>query len=73
MEDNVAEPGDSITLEMAGITEEYANFIWDVQDETGFNTPLFSGPPANIRGNISNGAIGFFYAYSSVRASTIIE
>lgn len=68
-----AKAGDSITAEMSSITEGYANFIWDVQQETGFSTPLFSGPPANIRGNISNGAIGYFAAYSLVRTSTLIE
>ena len=68
-----AAPGDTITLELAGITEEYANFIWGVQDETGFNSPLFSGPPANVLGNVTNGAIGFFHAYGTVRASTVIR
>lgn len=73
MEESEAGVGDTITLEMASITEEYANFIWDVQDESGYNNPLFSGPPANIRGNISNGAIGFFAAYSLLRDTAIIR
>lgn len=68
-----AGPGDTILLEMSRITEEYAEFIWDVQEQSGYNTPMFSGPPANIRSNISNGAIGFFYASSVVRKATIIR
>ena len=68
-----AMPGDTIILEMASITEDYATFIWEVQTESGFSNPLFSGPPANISTNISNGAIGFFQASSQVRAQTVIR
>ncbi|NOX47113.1 MAG: DUF4249 domain-containing protein [Chlorobi bacterium] len=58
--------GDTIILQMSGITETYFNFIKDVQSETfEFNNPLFSGPPANISTNLSGGAMGFFAAYSS--------
>ncbi|MEI6576389.1 MAG: DUF4249 domain-containing protein [Bacteroidota bacterium] len=64
-------PGDTITLQIAGITRDYFNFISDVQSGTGFNNPLFGGPPANIRGNINKGAIGFFAAYSVHYASTL--
>jgi hypothetical protein len=67
-----AQSGDSISLEMGSITREYANFIEDVQAQTGFNSPLFSGPPANIRGNIDNGAIGFFWAYSRLIESALV-
>ena len=72
LEADEAASGDSITLEMGSITEEYAHFIEDVQAQSGFNSPLFSGPPANIRGNIDNGAIGFFWAYSRVMSSAKI-
>jgi uncharacterized protein DUF4249 len=64
-------PGDTITLIMSTTTEDYANFVWDVQDETGYNNPLFSGPPANIPSNISNGALGFFAAFPNRRSSMI--
>jgi hypothetical protein len=62
-EDNSLYPGDTVTLMIANLTEEHANFIWTARIESGFNTPLFSGPPANVQGNVSNGAIGFFAAY----------
>jgi len=66
--------GDTITLRMAGITEEYYNFVVDVLNETfEFNNPLFSGPPANISTNISNGGMGFFTAYAVSYATTIYE
>jgi hypothetical protein len=70
-EDQQIKSGDTITLRMSSITEEYANFIWQAQMESGYSNPLFSGPPANIKGNISNGAIGFFAAYSIAKASKI--
>ena len=66
-------PGDVITFQAGSITKEYANFVWDVQEEVSFSTPLFSGPPANVKGNINNGAIGFFAAYSTAYASTVYQ
>ncbi len=67
----VISTGDTITMEINGITEEYYKFIMAVQIETGYKNPLFSGPPANIKGNISNGAIGYFAACAVNYASTI--
>ena len=67
-----AEAGDTIVFELAGITEEYFNFIFAAQSEAFQGTPLFSGPPANIRSNISNGALGFFTTYSIQRKSIIV-
>jgi hypothetical protein len=64
-------PGDTILLEMNNTGEEYANFLWESQSELIGSYPLFSGPPANVKGNISNGAIGFFSAYACSRASVI--
>jgi hypothetical protein len=61
-------PGDSILVEMNNTGEGYANFLWESQSEIIGSYPLFTGPPANIIGNISNGAIGFFAAYSVSRA-----
>lgn len=65
------EPGDVITLKMSGITEDYYNFILQLQDQTSeYRNPLFSGPPANVITNIE-GATGFFAAYSSTYSSII--
>ncbi len=67
-------PGDSIKLRMAGITSEYYTFVMDVMNETfEFRNPLFSGPPANISTNITNGGMGFFTAYSVSYATTIYD
>ena len=63
-------PGDSMLVEMNNTGEGYANFLWESQSEIIGSYPLFTGPPANIKGNINNGAIGFFAAYSASRAMT---
>lgn len=57
--------GDWVRLTMGGITEDFYHFLEAIEIETGFKTPLFSGPPANVPSNISNGALGFFTAYST--------
>jgi predicted RNA-binding protein with TRAM domain len=69
--EEVLEIGDTITFEINGITEDYYNFIIEAQSQVFTQTPLFSGPPANIRTNLDNGAIGFFAAYSAKYSSTI--
>ncbi len=64
--------GDSIMLELSAITKEYFDFINQVK-QSGFNIPFFSGPPANVVGNVDNGGVGFFAAYSSSYATTIVR
>lgn len=69
--EEVVEVGDTITFEINGITEEYYKYVVEAQSQVFPQTPLFSGPPANIRTNFDNGAIGFFEAYSVQYSSTI--
>lgn len=64
--------GDTITLEMQAITEEYYNYIIQLLTETVWNMGPLGGPPANPVGNISNGAMGFFQAYSVVKITEIV-
>ncbi len=71
--DERVKPGDIITLKVAGITADYFKFIQAVQTEVGGQNPLFSGPPANVPGNVNNGAVGFFAAYANTRVSTIAK
>lgn len=61
-------PGDLVTFEMHGITKEYYNFIIEAQTELFGSNPLFSGPPANVSTNLTNGAVGFFAAVNIKRA-----
>jgi hypothetical protein len=72
-EDNRLNTGDLVTILIANLTEEHANFILTARTENSFNTPLFSGPPANVQGNISNGAIGFFAAYQPQYVSRVYQ
>ncbi|MFW5645071.1 MAG: DUF4249 domain-containing protein [Bacteroidota bacterium] len=71
-EDERLNPGDIVTFEANGITEEYYNFLLQAQNESFGQNPLFSGPPANISSNISNGALGFFTAYSISRSNAVV-
>ena len=64
-------PGDTVTVEVNNIGKEYFNFLFEAQAELRGSNPLFSGPPANVKGNISNGAVGFFTAYSATRSFAI--
>jgi len=64
--------GDTITLELNAIEQVFFDFISGAQQEIVGNNPLFSGPPANVVSNISNGAMGIFAAYSVQRTSAIL-
>ncbi len=66
-------PGDKVTLIVSLISEEYYNFIMEAQIELQPHDPMFSGPPANVSSNVSNGAVGYFAAFASTSASTYFE
>lgn len=63
-------PGDTVTVELHSLTEQYYNFL-RVLDENQNAGDLFDTPPSNIQGNLSNGAFGYF-ATSSISSKTII-
>ncbi len=67
------EPGDKITFEISGINESYYDYVTNAQLELMGQNPMFSGPPANLIGNINNGALGYFAVYASERSSVILE
>ncbi|MCB0402387.1 MAG: DUF4249 domain-containing protein [Flavobacteriales bacterium] len=60
-----------IAIEMHSISRSYYDFLLAIALETQYNGDLFSGPPANIPSNVSNGALGFFRA--SAVSSMYIE
>jgi hypothetical protein len=62
-------PGDIVSAEVNSISKDYYSFVMEAQAELRGSNPLFSGPPANVKGNISSGAVGFFSAYSATRSS----
>ncbi len=72
-EEDQLDPGDLFTLVLSNITKEYINFVSEVQIEIQPKEPLFSGPPANVSSNISNGAAGWFTSYPSAFSSTIVQ
>jgi hypothetical protein len=69
----VLRDGDTVTFQGCNIPEDYFDFVQTLQSVTGFQTPLFSGPPANVKGNISNGAVGFFAAYAVTYSSKVFH
>lgn len=66
-------PNDTITFQGCNLTEEYFRFIYSLVQTTGFQSPLFSGPPANVKSNVSNGAVGFFTAYAVNYSSVVFQ
>lgn len=64
--------GDTITLVMSAVTEDYYNFYTELRSESGFSNPLFAGPPANIRSNIEEGGLGYFSARKVARTRVIV-
>lgn len=67
--------GDTVTLEMYGITEEYFTFLYDFINDYYPKLPIFSGPSANAYSNIEPGekAIGVFTAYSVKRKKIVYK
>jgi hypothetical protein len=65
--------GDSISLEIRCISLEYYNYINEYQDVMGGSNPFFGSSPANVRGNVSGNAIGFFAAYCNRKAYVIVS
>jgi hypothetical protein len=71
-EDESLKTGDTVTAEIHVIEKEFADFVRSARSNLSGSNPLFSGPPANVKGNINNGAIGFFAAYSVSRARIVV-
>jgi len=65
--------GDHYTLLASNITKEYYDYMTSLQDEVGDKNPLFSGPPANAKGNISHGALGFFTSFLTTSFTVKLE
>ncbi len=65
LNEDVMKPGDNYTLMASNITKEYYDYLTALQDEVGEKNPLFSGPPANVEGNINKGALGFFTSFQT--------
>ncbi|MFO8055126.1 MAG: DUF4249 domain-containing protein [Bacteroidales bacterium] len=64
---------DEITVVTHSITRDYFEFIAAFRQEASSGGGQFSGPPANVRGNISNGGLGFFSAMALSRNHTVYQ
>ena len=73
LNENVLKAGDSYTLLASNITRSYYEYITALQEETEEKNPLFSGPPANVPGNINHGALGFFTAFQTTWYSVQLQ
>lgn len=71
-EDEVLKAGDRVTAEVDAIEKGFSEFIWGARFNLYGSNPLFNGPPANVKGNINNGAIGYFAAYSLSRTTLTV-
>jgi hypothetical protein len=65
--------GDTITFELNILTSVYYDFLQAARQEINGGNPLFAGPPANVPGNISGGALGIFGAYTTSRRLVVLE
>lgn len=66
-------PGDTLTLAVSSIDEDYFRFFQELRTGSGQSNPLFSGPAANIRSNVKEGALGYFSATYLTRASIVVR
>lgn len=64
---------DLVTLETYSMTEDYFDFANELQFMDQEQSPMFGGPPANIRSNISNNAVGFFAVYAITRNNITVK
>ena len=66
------EVGDVVKLDVMSIDKSYNDYLISVLIQSEFQGGLFSGPAANVKGNLSNGALGYFYASDVSSAETIV-
>ncbi len=55
--------GAQISHQLFSLSEEYYEYLRSIFIETEWRGTLFDTPPANVKGNIDNGALGFFSAH----------
>ena len=68
-----AEPGEQFVVEQYGLNRDAYDFYLSIQFETDFKGGIFDAPPANIVGNLDNGALGFFLTAAVARDTVLIE
>ena len=66
------EKGDTVVLDLFSIGKETSDFLSDIETEI-FRDGPFDPPPANIRTNITGGAVGYFIASGGKREIKVVE
>ena len=68
---------DTVTLVTQCVTKEYNSYYWELNAESSYSSPLFSGPPANVstnlEGSAGHGPVGFFETHAVSRISKVIK
>lgn len=65
--------GDTIQQRKMAISDPYYLFLRAVLLETKYYGGVLSSVPANVQTNVSNGAVGFFSASSSISRKSLIK
>jgi hypothetical protein len=65
--------GDSVKIDLIALDKAGYDFYKTLQQSFNSGSSPFSTPPANPIGNISNGALGYFGAYSITSRSVVLE
>jgi hypothetical protein len=64
---------DTLDISLQSVSKEFFDYFTSIVNNTGYEPdPFFSTTPANFKGNISNGGLGFFQA-SSVRKQNCVR
>lgn len=64
---------DKVKVDLFTIDYPTLKYYEALQIQTNNSGSIFDGPPANIIGNISNGAVGYFYVSSSFSHRLIVK
>jgi len=64
--------GDTAVVEMHSIGIETSRFLQDIENEIYRGSP-FDPPPANVRTNITGGAVGYFIMSDARLEEIVIE
>ena len=65
--------GRYVTQKRFSISQSYYDFLRSVFMETEWRGTLFDSTPANIKGNVSNGGLGFFSAQAVRKVAFVLE
>jgi hypothetical protein len=72
-EADIVQPNTPVRLDMYSISKQYYDFMAALMVETIWKGSPWDGPPANLPGNISNGALGFFRASDVKRKEKLFQ